>query len=77
MVEESQREVEVSLYDDAKDPEQACIQVLKPGCAIVKLEEPLGKRRAVDGAQNAAAQKPVPLERFGPCRPVPSHSRGD
>jgi hypothetical protein len=75
VVEESEREVKVTLYGDRKDPEQACIQVARPGCATVMLEKPLGARRAVDGSQNTAPEASVPLKRFGPCRFVPTHGK--
>ena len=76
-VDEGEREVTVTLLDPQRDPRQGCIQVVKPGCVTVALEEPLAGRRVVDGAKVRFPQAKrgidrPPFSRFGRCRAIPS-----
>ena len=66
-VEESDEEVHVTLIDTRRDPRRACIQIVKPGCVVVSLDEPLGRRRITGGERGRGS-----FTRFGRCRPIPS-----
>ena len=66
-VEETDDRVVVELFDPERDPKKACIQIAKPGCVVVRLEQPLRHRRVVGGEGPRR-----PIARFGPCRPIPS-----
>jgi hypothetical protein len=75
-VEEGDEEVTVTLLDPERDPQQACIAIVAPGCAVVPLSAPLGDRRVLDGAPDPFPQRKrgvreLPFSRFGRCRPVP------
>jgi hypothetical protein len=74
-VEESDKRVVVTLFGPRVRPDVACIQVLRVGCAIVPLQEPLHDRAVVDGAESdrrrellGAAGRDRALRR---CRRVP------
>ena len=75
-VDEERGVVTVTLLDPQRDPDQACIQVVRPGCVTLRLPEPLGNRRVVDGARDPFPQRKrgadrLPFSRFGRCPPVP------
>ena len=74
-IEESEDSVTVTLLDPDRDPDQACVALVKPGCAEVRLESPLAGRELVDGAPNPFPQSKrgaarLPFSRYGRCRPV-------
>lgn len=75
-VEEGSRSVTVTLLDPERDPEEVCNLLGVPGCATVRLSEPLAGRRVVEGAADPFPQRrrgteDLPFLRFGACRPVP------
>jgi hypothetical protein len=66
-----ERTVTVTLGDPERDPKKACIGIVRRHCALVRLDEPAGTRKIVDGAPGPRRRNPdVPIERFGACRPV-------
>jgi len=74
-VEQGEGEVTLTLLDPERDPEQACIQIVKPGCVLVELAEPLRGRRVVDGSPRPRGRLgPVSRKRFGRCRRIPTTS---
>ena len=75
-VEENRETVSVTLLDPDREPQQACILLAEPGCAVVVLDEPLNGRRVVDGAEeqipvDESDLRDLPFSRYEPCRRVP------
>jgi hypothetical protein len=75
-VKEDEGTVTVTLRDPRRDPERYCILTARKGCVTVRLEQPLGARRVVDGARDPFPQRKrgaarQPFRLFGPCRAVP------
>jgi hypothetical protein len=74
-VDAGEREVKVTLGDSERDPKKACVGVVERHCALVALDAALGGRKVVDGAPGPRARsREVPIEGYGPCRPVPAAS---
>ena len=73
VVDETDDRITVTLLDPDRDPQQACIAIVKTGCAAVELEEPVAGRRVVNGAPeryDISELKRLPFTRYGRCRPV-------
>jgi hypothetical protein len=75
-VDQGRRVVTVTLLDPDRDPEQACIAIVRPGCVSVPLERPLAGRRVEGGARKSSRRTAPsvdrrPFSRFGRCKPVP------
>jgi hypothetical protein len=74
-VEVEDRVITVTLFNPMRDPEQACIAIVRPACVTVQLTDPVGSRRLVDGAPNRFPQtereaERLPFSRYGRCVPV-------